>query len=403
MNEASSMDCNKYESVHAEFARSGSVAPEIMMMDGYRLTSQSEVPEEVFLFKLFNTPCFPRGDLTTITGPAKSGKTFLVTMLMACCVERQVLAFERIGEEPFKVLWLDTEQSRMTTKRILTERVGRMIHGHRDVTDDAHQASSTGHQALFPDEQYYVLNVRSLTPKERVEMLRLAIETYRPDLVVIDGIADLLDDINSGTDSTTLIQQLLAMAVNYDCNITTIIHLNRSGERLNLRGWIGTLMVQKSYEVLNCEKVFRTTTFSADLTFSRRYHLDETLYYEINADGLPVATKKPDTQPRDEQGKFMSKSADVCQVSKEKIDTFNQRYIVRHRDTDSWEWDMPRLFADAMGNRAMVSRDDLKRLVMTAANIHAPKYYDKLFTLAVGQHIIQTTMDKSGRVVVIMP
>ena len=124
---------------------------EVMKMDQCRLTSLSEVAEEEFLFKLFETPCFPRCDLTTITGPAKSGKTYVVSMLMACCVKRQVLAFERIREEPLKVVWLDTEQSRMTTKRILTERIGKM----------------TGDTDGFPDEQFYALNVRGQTPEER--------------------------------------------------------------------------------------------------------------------------------------------------------------------------------------------------------------------------------------------
>ena len=236
-------------------------------MDQCRLTSLSEVAEEEFLFKLFETPCFPRCDLTTITGPAKSGKTYVVSMLMACCVKRQVLAFERIREEPLKVVWLDTEQSRMTTKRILTERIGKM----------------TGDTDGFPDEQFYALNVRGQTPEERVDMLTLAIKTYEPDMVVIDGIADLMGDINSGPDSTKLIQQLLGMATEHKCNITAIIHLNRTGERLNLRGWIGTVMVQKSYEVLNCDKVSKTQTFSADLTFSRRFHQKQTFYYTNQA------------------------------------------------------------------------------------------------------------------------
>lgn len=371
-----------------------SVTPEVMKMDGCRLTSQSEVAEEVFLFKLFDTPCFPRGDLTTITGPAKSGKTFLVSMLMACCVKRQVLALERVREEPLRVVWLDTEQSRMTTKRILTERVGSMIRTTKD-TDDTEK---------FPDEQFYVLNARSLTSKERVDMLELAIKTYKPDLVVIDGTADMMDDINSGPDSTTLIQQLLGLATLHDCNITTIIHLNRTGERLNLRGWIGTVLVQKSYEVLNCEKVMKTQTFSASLTFSRRYHLEQSLYYVIDQEGLPQMTEEPpERQPRDAQGKWTSRQqGETGHVAPEKVMTFCQKYIVRHDDGDTWEWDLKLLFADAMGTRAMTGRDELKRLVMTMANIRAPRYYDKLFQMALEQRVIQTTMDRSGRVVVIM-
>ena len=413
-----------------------SVTPEVMKMDGCRLTSQSVVDEEVFLFKLFDTPCFPRGDLTTITGPAKSGKTFLVSMLMACCVKRRVLALERVREEPLKVVWLDTEQSRMTTKRILTERVGKMIAtDYTDSTDDigatekvmatdntdntekaesiestdretntekAESADKETNTERFPDEQYYVLNARGLTPKERVDMLELAIKTYEPDLVVIDGTADMMDDINSGPDSTTLIQQLLGLATMHKCNITTIIHLNRTGERLNLRGWIGTVLVQKSYEVLNCEKVMKTQTFSASLTFSRRYHLEQALYYVIDQEGLPQMTEEPERQPRDAQGKWTSKQqGETYHVAQEKVMTFCQKYII-HGDGDSWEWDLRLLFADAMGTRAMVGRDELKRLVMTMANIRAPRYYDKLFQMAMDQRVIQTTMDRSGRVVVIM-
>ena len=359
------------------------VTDEVIRMDACRLTSESDVQEEEFLFKFFGTPCFPRGDLTTIAGPAKSGKTFLTTMTMACCVKRQVLEFERISEEPLKVLWFDTEQSRMTTKRILTDRVGQM----------------TDHEGAFPDEQFYVLNVRSLTPEERVDMLHLAIDTYKPDMVIIDGIADMLNDINNGPNATELMQKLLTIASTKKCNITTVIHLNRTGERLNLRGWIGTVMVQKSYEVFNCEKVFKTKTFLADLTFSRRYHLDQTLYYEIDDKGLPFATEKPDIQQRDAQGKFVGKT------ESDKFETFNQQYIVRHPESghDVWEWNLQRLFADAIGNRATVSCEELKRCAMNCANIQSPKYFDKLFSKAKDLRIIQTTMDRSGRVVVIMP
>ena len=365
------------------------VTDEIVRMDACRLTSESDVQEEEFLFKFFGTPCFPRGDLTTVAGPAKSGKTFLMTMLMACCVKRQVLEFERIGEEPLKVLWFDTEQSRMTTKRILTDRVGRM----------------TDYKGDFPDGQFYALNVRSLTPQEREDMLHLAIDTYAPDIVIIDGIADLLTDINNGPNAIELMQKLLAIASVKKCNITCAIHVNRTGERLNLRGWIGTVMVQKSYEVFNCEKVFKTKTFSTDLTFSRRFHLDRTLYFEIDDEGLPFTAEKPGTQQRDAQGKFTGKTGGIGLVSGEKLETFNQKYIVRHPESgsDAWEWDLRLLFADAMGNRATVGCEDLRRCAMTNAHILSARYYDKLFAAAQELRILKTTLDCSGRVVVIMP
>ena len=59
------------------------ITPELIKLDSDRITSESEAKEEVFLYRLCGTPCFPRGDLTTVTGPAKSGKTYFVSMLMA--------------------------------------------------------------------------------------------------------------------------------------------------------------------------------------------------------------------------------------------------------------------------------------------------------------------------------
>ena len=51
------------------------VTPELLALDQERVTSESEIPEEEFLFRLNGVPCCPRGDLSTMTGPAKTGKT----------------------------------------------------------------------------------------------------------------------------------------------------------------------------------------------------------------------------------------------------------------------------------------------------------------------------------------
>ena len=43
------------------------ITPELITLDSDRITSDTEAPEEVFLYRLCGTPCFPRGDLTTST------------------------------------------------------------------------------------------------------------------------------------------------------------------------------------------------------------------------------------------------------------------------------------------------------------------------------------------------
>ncbi len=102
------------------------VTPQLLKLDGYRITAETQVPQEEFLMRMYGKPCLPRSDLTAVTGVEKCGKTFFISMLMACCAKRQVLELERISELPLKVMWYDTEQSRQSTKGIYVDRVGKM-------------------------------------------------------------------------------------------------------------------------------------------------------------------------------------------------------------------------------------------------------------------------------------
>ena len=378
--------------IESELSHAGeasAITPELLKLDAHRITSETQLPDEEFLFRMFGTPCFPRRDLTTVTGQEKCGKTFFVSMLMASCAERRVLEVERIREQQLKVLWYDTEQSRQSTLRILKGRVAELVGG------DA-----------FPEQLYYVFNVRSCTFEERMEMLATGIAAYRPDLVIIDNISDLLPSINDSDASVNVIGQLMQLASEYNCNVTVVIHLNRSGEKRNLRGWLGTELLHKSFEVFYCERIYNTKVFSVEQTLSRFRDVDGTLYYEVTEEGLPKTAKKPDIQPRDEQGRFASKqSVGAYQMSSDKMESFCQQYIVRHPDNvqKPGAWDLRRLFGDAMGGSAMMSRDDLKMRVMSLSNIRQSKYYDKVFGMALEQRIVQTTMARNGRIVVIMP
>jgi hypothetical protein len=183
-----------------------------------------------------------------------------------------------------------------------------------------------------------------------------------------------------------------------------VIHLNRSGEKRNLRGWLGTELLHKSFEVFYCERVYNTKIFSVEQTLTRKQDIDLTLYYSLDDEGLPKTVKKPNIQPRDEQGKFLTNKPEAYQVSSEKVATFNQQYIIRHADDarKPWEWDLTRLFADAIDSRASVDRDDLRRAVMEKANILQPKYYEKILSMALEQRVVKTTMDRNGRIVVVM-
>ena len=103
------------------------LSPQMLLLEQLRITPEKQLKPMEFLFRLFGKPCFPRRELVAITGKAKSGKTFVTSMLMACCQVNEVLAFQRMREEPLHVLWYDTEQSDESTQDILKNRVMRMV------------------------------------------------------------------------------------------------------------------------------------------------------------------------------------------------------------------------------------------------------------------------------------
>ena len=158
-------------------------------LEDRRITPEKEIPPMEFLFELFNKPCFPRGELVAMTGKAKSGKTFMSTILMEKCLSGEgsdfIPCLRRVSDEPLRAMWFDTEQSEESTQDILRNRLIPMI-------------SNLGGEYLD------VFNVRGEFWQERLPLLEAAIGRFQPDLVILDGIRDLTDDINDGVKARRL-------------------------------------------------------------------------------------------------------------------------------------------------------------------------------------------------------
>lgn len=367
-----------------------SVSPQLMKLDGYRITADTVVPEEEFLMRMYGKPCLPRRDLTAVTGVEKCGKTFFTSMMMACCTRRQVLALERIGEKPLKVMWYDTEQSRQSTKGIFVDRVGKMLQ-EDDQKED-----------VYDDCNYLIYNVRTCTYKERMEYLITGIETYHPDLVIIDNVSDLLPSVNDADESQRVIAQLMELATMGNCNIVVVIHVNRTGDKRNLRGWLGTEVLHKSFEVFYCEQVPRSELYSVEQLLTRKYRIPEKMYYRITDEGLPEESDKPSLLSEDDGNAQVPRKSKPY-ISRKQVGSFNKKYIIENASDakEPYDWDVKLLFADAMKGCSCISPDMLRDRVMELSCIKMPHYYDKVFKEAEDQHVVKTVLDRAGRVVVI--
>jgi len=71
-------------------------------------------------------------------------------------------------------------------------------------------------------------------------------------LVVIDGIRDLMLDINNSTEATKLVADLMQWTSEQNIHIQTVLHLNKGDD--NARGHIGTELNNKAETVLQITK-----------------------------------------------------------------------------------------------------------------------------------------------------
>ena len=357
------MNENVMSQLDAELEHAGeetALSPKMLMLEQLRITPEKQLKPMDFLFQLFGKPCFPRRELVAITGKAKSGKTFVTSMLMACCQNRDVLAFQRIGDEPFRVLWYDTEQSDESTQDILKNRVMRMVDGDVQLFD--------------------IFNVRGVAWKERRDLLREAVTRCEPDLVIVDGIRDLVNDINDGVLAQEVMEELMHLATEHDCCIVCVLHQNKSGEDHNLRGWIGTELMNKAFEVYSCEKLLPQRIFSLEQTLTRKYDIERTMYFEVGDDGLPRQTAVP-----------VEGSSDSKNNGRERLQPLNREYIITDEGS-SWRFDTKRLFFDAFNGCEKLSGSDLRSRIMQLSGISVPFTYNRLLKEAVdGGHVIRST------------
>ena len=330
--------------IEEELAKAGTDPELIGRLKKDRITVDKELPPMEFLLKLFDVPCCPRGELVAFTGKAKSGKTFVMSMMMAAAAASEVLAFHRTTFEPLQVLWIDTEQSDQSTQDILRNRIVPMVCGEGD---------------SFPEHLYDIFNIRTESWIERLPLLMAAIDLCHPDLVILDGVRDLVDDINNGQLAHEVTERLMKVAQQARCCIVCVIHQNKAADDRTLRGSIGTELTNKAFEVYECEKL-PSRTFVLTQKLTRKYDIVDALYFTVDDRGLPRQVGAPQTPAQ----------------------------IQSPQDTSLI------LFRQALAGHGRLSGDELRSKVMSAAGMTSFKLYGLLLDKALSDGLILKTVEK---------
>lgn len=363
---------------------SSAVSPTLARMFQRELTPDMQLPPMEFLMRLFGEPCFPRRELVAITGRAKSGKTFVMSIIMLMGVIDRILQFERDGKEPLKVLWFDTEQSKQSTLDIIQNRIVEMY--HRKVDPDT----------PFPNECLRTFNVRFDNCEMRRQGFLELVPFIKPDLVILDGIRDLVSDINDGAEAQRIIEEMLALAQDNDCCIIAVLHQNKSGESRDPRGWLGTELLNKAFDVFATEKMKiqdgqgTRFVFKLEQLYTRKYDIEQQLYFQVDEDGLPFETEAP-LMPV-----YMS-STSTADSSGEDRPSLNDDYVVHHLNGD-WDMDVEKLFRDAFEGNQTLTGAALRYKVKTLANIATNRLYNNCLEKVMKMNLMEKKKDDYGRI-----
>ena len=345
-------------------------------LEACRITPLKELPPVEFLFQLHGKPCFARGELTGLSGKAKSGKTFVCSILMALCIRNEVLSMTRIEPKKLHVLWYDTEQSDESTKDILCQRICQMT---------AIQPSQ------FPADEFNVFNVRQKPVAERLPMLEAAVRYRHPDLVILDGIRDLVNDINDGVVAQNVVERLMHLASECHCAMVCVLHQNKSVEDRNLRGWIGTELKNKAFEVYECAKSSERI-FTWSQTDTRKYDIPDGLSFAVGDDGIPYrCTERQLLEAQFEaQRKMLAKIEKSGSRGKPYTD-LNPKYA--HKEGRKHVFDVKLLFTDIMQPGVQYTEESLKTEIYAKTNALKDKLHNEILQKAVTEKVILQSYD----------
>ena len=242
-------------------------------VEPYRLDFSEPYKPPRFTLSWKGVPFAPLGGIHNITGQSGNGKTMTIAQFIATilCGEFGNLRYELFDDNrPKRVLYIDTEMEKDNTialkNRVLTM-AGRDINGQYDDFVIEMYRDLEEVKALDKDRKP-ILDKHGRPTYINPAIVRWrktlkAIWQYKPTVVFIDGVIDVVADFNDNIECQELIFKCMKLASHYDISLWCVLHQNPGGEKLV--GHLGSFLERKVTDVIQTKKVKDDKT--GDVTF----------------------------------------------------------------------------------------------------------------------------------------
>jgi len=211
------------------------------------------------------------GNLSVITAPPKTRKTFFVSLLASAYLSNSNIYGGKIKghRDNGHLVHIDTEQGSWHASKVFK----------RPLDMDS----------SINIDKYHTFALRTIGYKERLEFIEYFIKEKinEPSLVIIDGIADLCSDVNNIEQSNNLVSALMRISEEQNVHIICVIHQNFGSAKLGT-GHLGSALEKKAETVISLEANTVNRNWTTVKCGRSRGYSFETFSFEVNEKGIPT-------------------------------------------------------------------------------------------------------------------
>lgn len=239
-----------------------------------------------------------KGEVTVFFGMPKSGKSIVLELICGTllCNEGCIGPIKK-SDRLKDVIYLDLEQS-PSEWAVAMNRVMR----YADINK--------------VEDNFLSLCMTSESVSDRFRYLKeLLPAVSNVDVVIIDGVADLIDSDSDSNSSKSSSEELKALAVKHDCLIISILHTDKKGK--GPRDHLGSKYEKIASTLVKVEKQEGTNMFSLQPYMSRHTGVWEQINFFISSETKMVDFRSVQKSEEFKGANFVNRKKDAIFDSEE--------------------------------------------------------------------------------------